>query len=262
MRAVGVVGIGHIGGAVAKAWLGGCAVLVMDTDDEALASAARDGCVVVESFQDLRDCEVIVAAVPPRAVGDVVVKALAAAPGAVVTDTCGVRSVCAAIHDPRFVGGHPMAGLEGQGYASSDPNIFKSARWIITPHTQCSPMALAKICDFVSAMGADVLLMSETDHDRAVAHISHMPHIIANALRHGLGSSTRESELAAGSFRSATRVAGSNPELWAELWTANREHVLQRLADHLAEIKRFRAMLEDDSREALADWVRRAKEQT
>jgi len=258
MVALGVVGIGHIGGSIAKALLGRCEVLVYDVDSVALTAAKADGCHVVEGVSSMSACEIIVVAAPPGAAPHLAQQAIASNSRCVVTDTCGVRSAMAAVAngEARFIGGHPMAGNEGRGYESADPAVFRGAKWVLTPGPEASAAALAGICDFVSYLGADPLLMDPAAHDRAVAQVSHLPHVLANALLRGVEGD--EERLAAGSFRGATRVGGANPELWAELWSLNREHLLARLDGLMDDLGEFRSRLASGSKGDLAAWVREA----
>ncbi|MBV6457067.1 MAG: Cyclohexadienyl dehydrogenase [Fimbriimonadaceae bacterium] len=255
MGPLGVVGIGHIGGSIAKAWLGRREVIVHDPDPNSVEQAAADGCVVADGLQDLASCHTVVIAAPPGSTKLLVEQVLEINRDGVVTDTCGVRRAVqlSASAGERFIGGHPMAGNEGRGYSSADPTIFRGAKWVLTPAANSSAAALAAMCDFVTAVGADPLLMDPTEHDRAMAQVSHLPHILANALLRGVEGD--ELRLAAGSFRGATRVGGSNPEQWAELWVLNREHVLPRLASLLDDLGHFRKLLESGSTSELTEWV-------
>jgi prephenate dehydrogenase len=201
---IAVVGVGLIGGSVALAARErlGASVATYDAAD-------ADG-----SLEDaVAGADVVVVATPPRVLADSVRAALAAAPGAVVTDTGSVKRGLP--EDERFVGGHPLAG----GTAPS-ADLFDGAPWFLTRR---HPV----VEDLVRGLGAEPHVVDAEAHDRWMALTSHLPHLIADAL----ADLAADGQLPTGpSFASATRVAGQNPALWEDIYAANGDFIAEARA--------------------------------
>jgi len=251
-----VVGLGLIGGSVAKALrrAGVRELYGVDVDSDALLMAEFDG-ASSRGFEDPAE---------PLAASDLVIvcldadglvsfierNAAAFKRGALVTDTAGVRrginaSVGAVLRkDLRFVGGHPMAGKEDQGYRASDPDIFRAASYLLTPSADTAREDVEFVAGVARALGCEAVRETdEATHDRMIAYTSHLPHAIAAAIV--LDPLVLEAKgFSGGSFRDATRVARINPPLWTELLIANS-------GDFLPALDRFRASLD-----AIGDAVR------
>ena len=152
---------------------------------------------------------------PVLAVADQVKRALAETTG-VVTDVGGVKSaIAAAVDDPRFVGGHPMAGSELDGLDGADAAMFNGAVWVLTPVAGTDDVTFAHVAGVVAELGAEVVAMAPDRHDEMVAVVSHVPHLTAASLM-GVAADRAEEHaallrLAAGGFRDMTRVASGQP---------------------------------------------------
>ncbi|MGQ0743102.1 MAG: 3-phosphoshikimate 1-carboxyvinyltransferase [Acidimicrobiales bacterium] len=152
-------------------------------------------------------------------------------PAAVITDVAGVKqSVVEAIDDPGFVGGHPMAGSELDGLAGADAALFEGATWVLTPVATTDQEAWARVASVVSSLGARVLALDPAHHDRLVAQISHVPHLLAVTVMN-LATEDGQSEaalldLAAGGFRDMTRVAAGHPAIWPDVCLQNSAAIL------------------------------------
>lgn len=239
-----VIGLGHVGGSVAKAArergiAGRVTGVETDPAHREKARAARLATSVVGEIGDFaRDADLVVIATPPGAVPACAIAALKAAPRAVVTDVAGVKAaIVAAVREgageggARFVGGHPMAGTAGRGPDSADAALFEGRHVILTPTETTSPHALSAAEGFWRGLGATPIRETPEAHDRAIAAVSHLPHAIAFALTTAAAELCGDASRVSGpSFESATRVAASDPSLWAELFTANREAVLAALS--------------------------------
>lgn len=205
---------------------------------------------------DLVFCCAPVAALPEQAR-----EALAAAgPETAVTDVGSTKGelVAAVGEDERFIGGHPLAGAETAGVENAREDLFEGARWYLTPTEQVSGLLYDRLQRALSALGARPQAIDPGSHDRLMATVSHMPHVLANALAsEGAESLTQDTERlpdVGPSFRDATRVAGSNPEIWADIFASNREAVADSV-DSVAERLRAAAeLIRSGDREALAAW--------
>jgi len=241
---IAVVGVGLIGGSIglgARKRLG-AEVSGTDRSPDALTAAVERGaldraCQTTEEALD--GAEAAFVAVPVGTLEGVVSEVLAAAADDCVVSDVGStkRAVVAAHSDPRFVGGHPLAGAESSGVEHARADLFDAATWYLTP----------------SQTDADT-------HDRILASVSHLPHVLANVLvsraAAALRSGDQQLEATGPSLRDATRVAGASSAIWTDIYMSN--------ADVLAkELKRFSGQL-DEVRRALSDkdtrWLERWNE--
>ena len=251
-----IAGTGLIGGSVGMALRkAGWHVTGVEPDRERAEAAVLDG--AVDRIGEPGPCDLAVAATPPSVLADVVQRLLDAG-AAVVTDVGSVKApVTAAVNDPRFVGGHPMAGSEQDGLAGADPDLFQDAVWVLTPTAVTGDAALAEVRDIVSGLGAQVIALTPERHDALVAVVSHVPHLTAAALMRIAEERSIEHRallrLAAGGFRDMTRVAAGHPAIWPEICVENRAaitDVLDELIDELAEVRLI--VSEGDRKELLA----------
>lgn len=229
-----IVGTGLIGGSIglaARARLG-ATVLGVDPDPEpALAAGAIDAAVGLD--EALAGAEVAFVAVPVTALQETVAAALAAAPAdCAVTDVGSVkRALVEATSDERFVGGHPLAGSEAAGAAHARADLFEGATWYLTPGPTTSGLRLQALRELTAALGARPAIIEAASHDRMMAAVSHLPHVLANVLVAGAEAASGGEGLppAGPSFRDATRVAGAHPELWAQIYAANRDALIEAI---------------------------------
>jgi prephenate dehydrogenase len=278
IRRLSVVGLGLLGGSVAKAaraeGLAG-EVIGVGRRRESLEPALRDR-VVDRITTDVADgvagsdfCVLAVPVATLKALLPVVWPALPA--DAVLTDVGSTKA--AIVRDaealgraaPRhFVGGHPMAGSERSGYGISRADLFKDALVILTPTERSEPQAVKRVSEFWEAVGARVTTMDPETHDRAVAAISHLPHLVADALVDAvLRMDPHFLDVAARGFKDTTRVAASDVRVWREIFQENRPALGQALGafrqalDHL---ERLIASGDAAAVEHELDRIRRARE--
>lgn len=166
------------------------------------------------------------------ALADEVKRALAETTG-IVTDVGSVKGgIVASTSDPRFVGGHPMAGSELDGLDGADPEMFVGAVWVLTPEPSTADETFAAAAAVVAELGAEVVALPADRHDQVVAVISHVPHLTAATLM-GLASDRAEEHaallrLAAGGFRDMTRIASGKPGIWLDICAENRPRSCRR----------------------------------
>jgi prephenate dehydrogenase len=184
-------------------------------------------------------------------------RALDAAPeGCVVTDVGSTKQelVEALGSDRRFIGGHPLAGAETAGVMNARADLYEGARWYLTPTSDSEGMLLDRLQKLVKALGAKPVAIDAAEHDRAVAVVSHLPHVFANQLAaQGRPGSERLGALAP-SLRDGTRVAGSNPAIWGEIFATNHEAVLEAIEESIAGLKRAAEVIGSADPERIAKW--------
>jgi len=236
IRRLAIVGVGLLGGSVAKAARArGVATEIVGVGRDAgrLEAARRDGVldrVTTDLASGVRDADVVVLAAPVitiLALLEAVAKA--SGPETIVTDVGSTKREIVATAERlgplRFVGSHPMAGSEKAGYAHARVDLFHGATVIVTPGEASEPAAVKTIVALWEGVGAArVLTLAPDVHDRAVAAISHLPHLVAFALVDAVERFEPGAfDLAAGGFRDTTRIAAADPTMWEEIFLANRE---------------------------------------
>jgi prephenate dehydrogenase len=239
---VTIVGLGLVGGSLARA-LTRAGWSVVGIDDERTRRRARRAGAVSRTAADLKtvllEAELLVLAAPPRANLRLLRLVAREAPGMIVTDVGSVKAeICAEagrLGLAHFVGGHPMAGSTGSGFASSSADLFAGRAWILVKSASWTgSRPLAKVRRLVRATGAQPVLVSNPDeHDRAMAFLSHLPQIASWALReaaHGDPVALRHLALAGPGYRDMVRLAGSPRPLWSEIVDQNRANVRRALA--------------------------------
>jgi prephenate dehydrogenase len=228
--------------------------VVRGVDPDPAAAGAVDELTDLASA--LEGADVAVVATPLGVLPDTLDAVLAAA-GAdcVITDVGSAKRV-AVRDDERFVGGHPLAGSERAGVSHAREDLFDGATWYLTPTPRSSGLLYERLHRFVVALGARPAAIDADLHDRLMATISHLPHVVANLLVEQAGAL---GEPALGpSFRDATRVAGANPPLWADILLANRDALADRLSAAARRLDEVRAALDRGDRGALERWQQEA----
>ena len=256
-----IIGVGLIGGSLGLAVRKhkvAHRVIGIGRDRRKLDKALDLGAVderTTDIYHGVREADLVVVCTPVESIVEFVQQAaLDARPKTLITDAGStkeliVKQVEADLKKHRstvdFVGSHPMAGSEKNGAEHSRADLFEGRAVIVTPGRRSSPDAVERIHDFWRAVGANVLQMSPAEHDRAVAAISHVPHVVASAL----AAATPEESLplAAGGWFDTTRIAAADVELWRQILTQNRGHVLKALAQFEKVLSGLRAALESEN---------------
>jgi prephenate dehydrogenase len=264
LRRAVVVGTGLIGGSIGLALRArGWEVSGVDRDPSRLKRALEMGVVSREGFD--REAEVVFVATPAAVVAEAALDALSrCGPSAVVTDVAGVkRPVTEAVKDPRFIGGHPMAGSEQEGVEGADGELFVGATWVLTPTEETDPVAYTKLRALLVELGADVVALSPERHDALVAVVSHLPHLVAASLsRLAASQATDEAallRLAAGGFRDMTRVAAGHPAIWPDVCVANAEEILSNLDRLSGLLEEIRKLIVAEDKAGIYRWLDEAR---
>ncbi|MBN2644117.1 MAG: prephenate dehydrogenase/arogenate dehydrogenase family protein [Desulfuromonadaceae bacterium] len=264
-----VIGVGLIGGSLALALKrSGCVgrVIGWDADGDNLMRAKQLGIVdeVAGSCRDaVADADVVVLAVPVRRMAEVAASVLPVMKStAILTDTGSVKGTVVEAIEPLaeaarrwFVAGHPISGTEKSGAEAAFAELYRSKRCILTPTQGTNPQALEVITRLWQMAGSDVVLMDVVKHDRILAAISHLPHMIAYALVNSVSSYDQYPEnileYSAGGFRDFTRIASSDPVMWRDIALDNRDALLEMIEQFEA----FLAELKDDIRQRKSEQL-------
>lgn len=264
-----VLGVGLIGGSIGLAARRrlGAHVLGYDPDASALEQALRleaidEGCA--EPAEAVREADYVFVATPVGATLTAAREALAAAPQDCVVSDLGStkRRIARELSDPRMVPGHPMAGAETAGVKGADESLFDGAVWYLTPHERTQARALARLSAMIEQLGAEPVAIDAEAHDRLMASVSHLPHVLANllvaqALRAAPAAGADGPLAGVGtnpSFRDATRVAGANTAVWTDIYLANADLLAEVLDEAIRELSGVRDALDAEDEQALAAW--------
>jgi prephenate dehydrogenase len=260
-----VVGTGLIGGSLGMALRArGWHVTGQDADADRAVEAQAKG--ALDKIGDDLDAELAVVATPAGAVADAA-RALLGDPARrsdlLVTDVSGVKGpVVTAVNHPRFVGGHPMAGSEQAGLDGADADLFTGASWVLTPTVGTDLDAFARLQAVVVSLGAQVMALAPADHDRLVAVVSHVPHLVAATLMNAAAADAEHDaallRLAAGGFRDMTRVAAGQPGFWPEICAENAGAIVAALDRLLGDLSSVRDQVADRDRPGLLGVLERA----
>ncbi len=275
MNKFGFIGLGLIGGSIAKAiheqvedaWI--CAY---DIRREATEAALQEGVIQAaapEIGHYFADCDMIFLCAPVQK-NDENLLALKGCirEDAILTDVGSVKepihkAVTEAGLQSNFIGGHPMAGSERIGYAASKSKLLQNAYYIMTPEPECPKERVVKMRELILLLGAIPLEMSSEKHDYIVAGVSHLPHVIAASLVNLVKSSDDEDGLmklvAAGGFKDITRIASSSPVMWQQICLTNGENILGLLDSYIGSLQEIRTQIADREDTELYDLFDHAR---
>ncbi|MCL2545619.1 MAG: prephenate dehydrogenase/arogenate dehydrogenase family protein [Oscillospiraceae bacterium] len=274
-QTIGIVGLGLIGGSLAKAYQRVDGVRVLGADrDTSIMEFARLAQAVDEELTDenIAQCELLLLATYPQGVIDwVTAKAAKIAKDAVVIDCTGTKKrICdalfpvAAAHGFVFVGGHPMAGTHQSGFKHSREDLFDDAPMVIVPPTFGDIQLFERVNRLLKPIGfGRVSMTTAEEHDEIIAFTSQMPHIISNAYIKSR-TAARHKGYSAGSYRDLSRVAWLNADMWSELFVENRDALLDEMDEFIYSLKQYRdALKASDSKRlwALLEEGRRRKKE-
>jgi len=257
-RRAQLVGTGLIGGSIGLALrTAGWHVTGSDRNGASAARALELG--AIDAVGDDADAELTFVATPVGTVADV-----ARGRSGVVTDVGSVKaSIVAAVANPQFVGGHPMAGSEQEGVDGSRADLFQGAVWVLTPVATTDHAAHALVRSVVSSFGAEVVELPPERHDALVAVVSHVPHLTAASLMRLAAERSEEHaallRLAAGGFRDMTRIAAGHPGIWPDICIENQGAITEVLDLLIGELTAMRHRVETADRAGLLDALSRAR---
>jgi len=270
---VAVLGVGLIGGSIGLAarQRAQAEVLGYDRDAGVLERALELGAIdrAAAAVPDaLAEADAVFVATPVGALPDAVRQALAAAPAAcVVSDVGSTKRLLASVgaQDERFIGGHPLAGAESAGVEHARADLFEGAVWYLVPFAGSTAGVLyERLHRLLAGFGARPTAIDAATHDKLMACVSHLPHVLANALvaqaAQVLGSERSERLPAVGpSFRGATRVAGANPLIWNDIYMSNSDAIVAGIDELLKHLQQVRSWLATRDEHAVSEWNERAR---
>lgn len=275
-RRMAVVGVGLIGGSLARVLReqGEVGEIVgIGRTEPNLVRAVELG-VIDRYSQDpcegVRGADLVFLATPVRSIATVLERiAPFLSPGCIVTDGGSVKEPVVAACEPlmppgtHFVGGHPIAGTERSGVDASFSTLFKGKRCIVTPTARTDGRALETVARMWQSAGSEVIRMDADKHDRIVAAISHLPHMVAYSLVNAVDGYDRLDEnilsYSAGGFRDFTRIASSDPAMWRDIALMNRPALLEMMDFFAGYFGRLRSLVESGDEEGLAKFFAESK---
>jgi prephenate dehydrogenase len=274
IQTLAIVGVGLLGGSVAKATRAAAlarTLVGVGRDAARLESALADGAldrVTTDLEAGVRGADFVLLAAPVLAIEALLERVWRAAPdGATLTDVGSTKAgivrraeALAARRPLAFVGSHPMAGSEKSGYGVARADLFEGATVLVTPTDRTEPRALKTVTGFWEALGARVSALDPEAHDIAVAAISHLPHAVADALVDAVARFAPEAlEFAARGFKDTTRIAAADPDMWADIFLANRTALGASLGAFRQALAELEGAIAGGSREELRGLLARVK---
>lgn len=266
---VGILGLGLIGGSMARAYaLEGHTVLACDTDEPMLQFAMLAGAVHDRlSEENVAACDLILLAIyPGGSAAWLEANAHLVRQDALVMDLCGVkREICnrcfplAQQYGFTFVGGHPMAGSQFSGFKYSRANLFAGQPMVLVPPRFDDIVLLDRCKQALSPCGfGQFSVTTAEEHDQLIAFTSQMPHILSNAFIKSPTASAHKG-FSAGSYKDLTRVAWLNPQMWAELFLENKDFTLYELDVYIESLRAYREALANNDLQLLTTLLEEGK---
>lgn len=220
---IGVIGLGLIGGSIFKN--------LQSKYDTVGVSRNVTGENISNDYSTLKNCNIVFVCTPMNTVLEILDKIEdIVKPETIVTDVCSLKEfVTKKDYAYTFIPSHPMAGTEHSGWEHSFPELFKNAKWVITPYNTRSDNSKEILIPIIESMGANAVIAKPREHDKAVALISHAPMVVAQALCYAIKDNELAKELASSGFRDTTRLALSNTEMANDMVNLNRKNILSAI---------------------------------
>jgi prephenate dehydrogenase len=268
---IGIVGLGLIGGSIAKA-------IKQNTEHEVFGTDLQDSVIFKAQLLEAIDgrlteeligeCDYIILALYPGATVEYV-KAHRSSfkKGAVVIDCCGVKeAVCSEIYPVAaeegfsYVGGHPMAGIEFSGFEHSQKGLFKHASMVLTPQTDMTIQEMERLKRLWDSMGFNhVQLSTPEEHDRIIAFTSQLAHVVSSAYVKS-PTSLKHKGFSAGSYKDLSRVAKLNETMWTELFMLNRVNLITEIDGMIERLQQYRDAISEGKEKDLWDLLHEGTE--
>jgi len=274
-KKIAIIGLGLIGGSIAKALkdrLNITCITAVDNNESSIRQAIEEG-YIQEGSTELNDSvynsDIIFLCTPVK----YTLEYLSLLYGnvkenCILTDTASTKKeiisyINSLDNPPCFVGGHPMAGTEKAGFASSFSHLFENAYYILSPSKNSSKEAFELLTEIIKGIGAIPIKLDANEHDIITATISHVPHVIASALvnlvRQSDSPERKMQVLAAGGFKDITRIASSNPQIWESIILSNRQEVKETLNKLVKTISTFIEYIDNNNSSNIYNFFESAR---
>lgn len=271
MYNIGIVGLGFLGGSLAKSLSKSPKVekiIATDINTKSLELAKSEGVISDYSLEvdsKFGSCDIVFIATPVSYIAEYARKLeKVIKPDCIITDTGSTKKTIIAEAknmQAEFIGGHPMIGSERSGYETSVDILFENSYYIITKSNKNKEKSVNLLKELVEEIGALPVIIDENKHDYITSCISHVPHIVAAGLVTLVKNSDDKEEnmkmLAAGGFKDITRIASSDPTMWENICTENKEEILKNLDKFIYILENFRNNI--NSKEATFSYFENSK---
>lgn len=272
---IGFVGLGLIGGSIAKSIrriFPDTRIIGFDVDQNALLMATKDGTLTktVTSIEAMADCDYIFLCAPVHYnIAYLPILKRIIKDSCILTDVGSVKSdIYQAIHDNAlddyFIGGHPMVGSERSGYDAAGDRLIENAYYFVTPSATVLEDRIEEFKTFLGDLGAIPIVYSPERHDEITAYISHIPHVIASALVNLVANQEDDTQmlkqLAAGGFKDITRIASSNPVVWEHILLSNPDNIVKGLETFISELNDMISYIQGDKARNIYNFFEHSKE--
>ena len=262
---IGVIGLGLIGGSMAKAIKEATSHVVYgyDKNSDVIRKALMDNAIDLSLEANLPSCDIVIIALYPEASVNFIKENICKLKkDTIVVDCCGIKQwVCQRLFplankgNFHFVGGHPMAGTEKWGFDSSRASLFKGASMILTPSPEEKEEVLRVLKDLFLALGfSKVKLSTPEEHDRIIAYTSQLAHVLSGAYVKS-PSALAHRGFSAGSFKDMTRVAKLNEDMWCELFMENKEYLREEIDSLIERLTPYSKALKEGDEKSLKELL-------
>ena len=241
---IGIIALGLIGGSILKALSSkNIELIAISQNKDSLEKAKAYAYKTSSQLEDLKGCEIVFVCTPISNTLETLDKLETILDkSCIVTDVSSVKSFVMQKKRPyKFIGSHPMAGTEFNGFDASFKELFNQAKWVITPFEDTKNSDIKKLNEIISLTGAKTIITNAEEHDKAVALISHMPMIIAQALYKTAENNNLAMKLASSGFRDMTRLAMSNITMANDMLTFNGVQINNSIEDLNKNIKNLKS---------------------
>ncbi len=262
---IGVIGLGLIGGSMAKAIKEATSHVVYgyDKNSDVIRKALMDNAIDLSLEANLPSCDIVIIALYPEASVNFIKENICKLKkDTIVVDCCGIKQwVCQRLFplankgNFHFVGGHPMAGTEKWGFDSSRASLFKGASMILTPSPEEKEEVLRVLKDLFLALGfSKVKLSTPEEHDRIIAYTSQLAHVLSGAYVKS-PSALAHRGFSSGSFKDMTRVAKLNEDMWCELFMENKEYLREEIDSLIERLTPYSKALKEGDEKSLKELL-------
>ncbi|QUI22857.1 prephenate dehydrogenase [Vallitalea pronyensis] len=271
---IGIVGLGLMGGSLAKAIKTKCTpsrITAYDVHPDALHLAYEEGIIDViahKDFHDFSHCHIIFLCAPVKKNMEVLEKLVSIVhPSCIMTDIGSTKKditdLARTLQCNQFIGGHPMTGSEKSGISSAESHLYENAYYILTPDPSIPHTMVKTLRELIEQIGALPILVEPDEHDYITASISHVPHIIASAMVNMVQKLDNPKEqmhtLAAGGFKDITRIASSSPEMWQQICLTNKKNILEIMDCFQEDLASIRSSIQHNQLEDVWRFFERAR---